>query len=141
MNDYNYQREINEAAAAADQALYYLYDAQKYLSSAGNWGILDLLGGGFISTLAKHSKLDNATKSLNNAKIAVLNLKRELSDVNMISNINIDVGSFLTFADYFFDGFVADWLVQSKIRDAQAQVNNAIMQITDIKNQLLGYSR
>lgn len=33
----------------------------------------------------------------------------------MTVNLNIDTHDFLTFADWFFDGFVADWLVQDKI--------------------------
>jgi hypothetical protein len=136
-NNYDYQKEVNEAIQSADNALYYLNNANQYLDSAGGWGILDLLGGGFISTLAKHSKMDKAQQELQQAKYAVQSFKKELQDVGRIDNIDINVGDFLTFADFFFDGFVADWLVQSKIRDAQKQINDAIYQITYIKNQLL----
>lgn len=139
MNDYNYQKEINEAVQAADNALYYLNNANQYLDSAGNWGIVDILGGGFISTLAKHSKMDKAQQEMQQAKYAVQAFKKELQDVGRIADIDINVGDFLTFADFFFDGFVADWLVQSKIRDAQKQINDAIYQIGNIKNQLLRY--
>ncbi len=135
----SYSKEINEAIVAADRALFCLNNANNYLSSAGNWGILDILGGGFISTIAKHSKIDDAKTELENAKYAIQVLKKELQDVNAIVDINIDTGNFLTFADFFFDGFVADWLVQSKIRDAQSQVEQAIFQIQNIKRQLLNY--
>jgi hypothetical protein len=138
-NNYDYQKEVNEAVRAADNALYYLNNANQLLDSAGNWGILDLLGGGFISTLAKHSKMDKAQQEIQQAKYAVQSFKKELQDVGILDNININAGDFLTFADFFFDGFVADWLVQSKIRDAQRQINDAIYQITNIKNQLLSY--
>lgn len=133
----SYQQEVNEAISACDNALYYLNNAQRYLGSAGNWGIMDLLGGGFISTIVKHSKLDDAKAEMENAKYAVQSLKKELQDVGRIENININVGDFLTFADFFFDGFIADWLVQSKIRDAERQVSQAINQIENIKYQLL----
>lgn len=133
----SYQQEVNEAINACENALYYLNNAQQYLGSAGNWGIMDLLGGGFISTIVKHSKLDDAQREMENAKQAVQILKKELQDVGRIESININVGDFLTFADFFFDGFVADWLVQSKIRDAERQVSQAIQQINDIKYQLL----
>jgi hypothetical protein len=136
-NNYDYQKEVNEAIQSADNALYYLNNANQYLDSAGGWGILDLLGGGFISTLAKHSKMNKAQQELQQAKYAVQDFKKELQDVGRIDNIDVNVGDFLTFADFFFDGFVADWLVQSKIRDAQKQINDAIYQITYIKNQLL----
>lgn len=135
-SDLNYQKEIDEAIQASVNALYWLNEANQYLSSAGGWGIVDILGGGLISTFAKHSKIEKAKSAMEQAKWAVQNLKKELQDVNMVSYINIDVGNFLTFADFFFDGIVADWLVQSKIREAQKQVNDAIYQINIIKNQL-----
>lgn len=97
----SYQDEVNEAISACDNALYYLNNAQHYLGSAGNWGIMDLLGGGFISTIVKHSKLDDAKAEMENAKYAVQTLKKELQDVGRIESININVGDFLTFADFF----------------------------------------
>jgi len=30
----------------------------------------------------------------------------------MACNLNINTGDFLSFADYFFDGFVVDWMVR-----------------------------
>lgn len=135
-NYYDRDKEIREALAACDNALYYLNNANTHLGSAGNWGILDLFGGGFISTFAKHSKMSDAKNDLENAKRAIQILKNELEDVDRVLDINIDTGDFLSFADFFFDGFVADWLVQSKIRSAQKQVNDAIYSIENIKNQL-----
>ena len=37
----------------------------------------------------------------------------------MVCNLNIDTGDFLSFADYFFDGFVVDWVVQDRINNAK----------------------
>ena len=55
-----------------------------------------------------------------------------------IPEFRIETGDFLTFADYFFDGLVADWLVQSKINDARRQVENAMVKINYIMGQLKG---
>lgn len=139
MSNYDYKKEIEEAIAAADNALYHLNKANDALSSAGNWGVMDLLGGGFISSLAKHSKMSDAQSELQMAKNAVLNFKRELVDVNEALNIDIEISDFLTFADFFFDGLVADWLVQSKIRKAEKQVSDAISQINAIRRKLMQY--
>lgn len=38
----------------------------------------------------------------------------------------MEISSFLSFADFFFDGLVSDYLVQSKIADAKEQVDEAI---------------
>ena len=49
---------------------------------------------------------------------------------------NIDTGDFLSFADYFFDGFVVDWMVQDRINTARRQVDEAIRRTEYIVNQL-----
>lgn len=48
---------------------------------------------------------------------------------NEMMKKEMEVGSFLSFADFFFDGFVADYLVQSKISDA-------IYKVEQIMNEL-----
>ena len=49
------------------------------------------------------------------------------------------VCGFLSFADFFFDGIVADYLVQSKIGEARRQVNEAINQVERILVELRRY--
>lgn len=49
-------KEIKEAKEAGNRALTSLHSAQDMLKSAGNWGLLDMFGGGLISGMAKHSK-------------------------------------------------------------------------------------
>ncbi len=130
------EREINEARDAAQQALDCLRAAQQYLNSAGNWGIVDLLFGGFITTFIKHNKMDSAQEKLTEARFALRQLQKELDDIDKIADIRIDVGDFLKFADYFFDGVIADWLVQSRINEAKRQVEEAIRKVQDIQKQL-----
>ena len=136
MNELIYRRELQEALDAADEALYYLNQVDESLQSAGNWGIWDMLGGGFFSTFVKHCKMDDAETQMQSARIALQKLSRELEDVGRIEDFNIEVGDFLRFADYFFDGVVADWMVQSRIRDAKRQIEEAKTRVTGIRNQL-----
>ena len=131
-----YQDEIDEAIEAADEALDYLYEAKEALFSAGNWGIVDMLGGGLFTTFLKHSKMNNASEALEDAKRAIHHFKDELEDVDRILDVNLNTGDFLSFADYFFDGLVTDWLMQSRISEAKKQVNYAISEIKDIKAEL-----
>ena len=60
--------EIREAIDAGERALSSLYVAQDKLNSARGWGIFDMFGGGFVSNLIKHSKLEDASKSMEEAK-------------------------------------------------------------------------
>ena len=117
-------------------ALSSLRAARGELQSAGNWGLLDLFGGDMISGLVKHSKMGNAQKYMEEAKYNLQSFSRELQDVNMTHNLNLNVGDFLTFADFFFDGLVADWLVQDRINEARNQVEDAIQQVEDIVRHL-----
>ena len=121
--------EINEAYAAGERALESLYAAQDYLRSAGNWGIFDMLGGGFISTMAKRSKMRDANACMEQAQYDLQRFQQELRDVTSIPGLYLEMDDFLGFADYFFDGLLADLLVQSRIREAQAKVDAAIEQV------------
>ena len=133
---YDFEKERNEAILAGERALDSLRAARDELNSAGNWGIVDLLGGGLISGLVKHSKMSNAQNYMEQAKWNLQNFSRELQDVNMVHNLNLELGDFLTFADFFFDGVVADWLVQDRINETKRQVEDAIRHLETILGQL-----
>lgn len=49
------------------------------------------------------------------------------------------MSDFVSFADYFFDGVIADWLVQNRIHDARNQVKDAIQKVEYIITQLEHY--
>ena len=127
-------RERQEAIVAGERALDSLYGVRKELESAGNWGLLDMFGGGMFTTFVKHSKMNDAQRYMERAKRDLAAFSRELADVS--ETLNINSGDFLTFADYFFDGFVADMMVQSRIRDAQRQVDDAIYRVESILSRL-----
>ena len=107
-----------------------LRTARENLNSAKNWGLVDMFGGGFFTTMLKHSKMDQAKQNMEQAKYDLRNFSKELNDVHM------DTGDFLSFADYFFDGFVVDWMVQDRINTARRQVDEAIRRTEYIINQL-----
>ena len=128
--------EINEAYEAGMRALSSLANAQDYLNSAGNWGLLDILGGGFFSTLMKRSKMNDAGRCMEKAREDLFAFQRELRDVREFYGPRMDDNGFLTFADYFFDGFLADVLVQSKINQAKQQVADAIHRVNTALDEL-----
>ena len=130
------RREMKEALDAGERALSSLRKAQEKLNSAGNWGLFDMFGGGLFSTIMKRSKMDDAQQLMEVAKTDLKRLQRELKDVNIPLDLRMEVGSFLSFADFFFDGFVADYLVQSKISEAKEQVSDAIIRVEQILNEL-----
>ena len=136
MSNADYQREVNEAIQAGTRALRSLQQARESLNSAGNWGIVDLLGGGLISTFAKHSKMNDAERQIEQARSDLRSFRKELTDVDAFADIHIETGDFLAFADDFFDGLIADWMMQSRINDAKQQVDNAIQKVETVLKRL-----
>ena len=139
MNNEMMQREINEAIMAGERALSSLKLAQRELNSARNWGLFDMCGGGLISGMIKHSKINESSKMMERASQDLLLFKSELQDVNLPVNLQMDIGDFWSFADFFFDGFLADCMVQSKIAEARGKVQTTINMVESIlynlKNQ------
>ncbi|MCR4897008.1 MAG: hypothetical protein K5891_09565 [Lachnospiraceae bacterium] len=135
INDVQQRREIEEAIVAANNALTHLERARAALSSAGNWGLLDIFGGNTLTGLLKHGKMSKAEREIADARYALAAFSRELRDVQGYTDIHIN--DFLSFADFFFDGFIVDIWVQSKISQAKKECDEAIRRVTDIRNRLL----
>lgn len=132
------RREIREAVQAGERALGSLQEAKKKLDSAKSWGIVDLLGGGLIASMIKHSQMDDAGRYMEDAKRDLRIFQRELQDVQVPMDLRMEIGSFLTFADFFFDGLVADYMVQKKIAEAKEQVEDAIYRVERLLGDLRG---
>ena len=128
--------EIREAIDAADAALKHLGNAADMLDDAGRWGIVDMLGGGLITTLLKHRKISDAQDEIDEAKHAFRIFVKELDDVDEATGLNVELGSGLQFADIFFDGVLADWIAQNKIDRAKQQVADAMRQVYAVRSQL-----
>jgi hypothetical protein len=133
---YDRDKEIREAVGAGERALSSLREAERQLNSAGNWGLVDIFGGNTISGLMKHMKVNNASRCVDDARRDLAVFRDELGDIRDIEGLNVDIDGFLTFADFFFDGFVADIFVQSKIRKGQQEVKEAIRRVEDILQAL-----
>lgn len=129
-------KELNEAISAGKHAEQIADGILGSLSSAEGWGTWDLLGGGLIADMAKHSHLDEAQGQVERLQGALRRFKTELSDVEIIADMQVNIDGFLRFADYFFDGLFADWSVMNRISEAQGQVKNVKGQIGSLLDKL-----
>jgi len=129
-------KELNEAISAGNNAEHFADSILKSLSSAEGWGTWDILGGGLIADMAKHSHLDEAQGQVERLQVALRKFKTELSDVEIIADMQVNIDGFLRFADYFFDGLFADWSVMNRISEAQGQVKNVKGQISSLLGKL-----
>lgn len=129
-------KEIREALDAGKMTLHHLDNARAQLDSASNFGFADMLGFDLIGGIGKHMKIGNAKRELEMAKQQVVSFQKEIKDVQGILDFQIDMGDFLTFADFLFDGILADVFVQSKIEEAKKQVDVASWQIHKVMDEL-----
>ena len=89
---YHSRKEVQEAVVAGTEALGALERAKECLNSAGNWGIVDILGGGLISTFVKHSKMGDASRLVEKARSTLKQFQKELQDVQSLEEIHIETG-------------------------------------------------
>ena len=130
MNEvYDRNKEIREAIRAGERALDSLKEADRQLSSAGTWGLIDIFGGNTFSGLMKHMRQNNASRYVDDARRDMAAFRDELGDIRDLENLNVDIDGFLTFADFFFDGLFTDWAVLDHINQAQSRVENTKGQI------------
>ena len=123
-------KELEEAIRAGGDAMRQIDGIESSLGSAEGWGTWDLLGGGLISDLAKHSHLDEAQAGAERLQILLSRFRTELMDVSVDKELGaVNVEGFLRFADYFFDGLIADWSVLSHIHDSQESVRQVRQQV------------
>ena len=130
------KKEVREAIQAGEAALESMEMARKELGSARNWGLFDIFGGGMLSTFVKHSKMDEASYYMEEAKRSIAVFERELKDVSLSADFSIEVGSFMRFVDIFMDNVFVDFMVQSQINDAIASLDQVSERIRSILEKL-----
>ncbi|MEC3883597.1 hypothetical protein VKA52_07695 [Halobacillus sp. HZG1] len=135
--------EINEAIDAGRSAMRALEEATVSLTSAENWGALDMLGGGLLTTAVKHSRVDDADTAIHTAQRYLRKFANEMEDLGTYYDIRIQMSGGLTIVDYFFDGLLVDWFVQNKIQSSHKEVREirkkthaALLDLETLQRQL-----
>ncbi|HIQ74859.1 MAG TPA: hypothetical protein IAA51_10620 [Candidatus Cottocaccamicrobium excrementipullorum] len=130
------KQEVREAIQAGEAALASMKKAREKLGSAKNWGLFDMLGGGMFSSFVKHSKMDEASLYMDEAKQKLAAFERELKDVSLSADFSIELGSFMRFADTFMDNVFVDIMVQSRINEAITSLDQISSQVSSILAEL-----
>lgn len=131
------KKEIREAIQAGEATLAAIESAREKLGSAKNWGLFDMFGGGMLSSFVKHSKIDDASAYMEDAKRSLAVFKRELNDVSLsAADLSIELGDFMRFADVFMDNVFIDFMVQSRINEAITGLDQTSYQVKSILTKL-----
>lgn len=125
-----------EIIKLANKSLEALENAKIDLKSASGWGVIDILGGGLLTSLIKHNDMDDAQIHMNQAKESLMKLSDELKTMNHNLDFQFDVLDFTDTLDIFVDNIFSDLLVQNSISQAREKIDEVIKKVKEIKNQL-----
>ncbi|MYL18404.1 hypothetical protein GLW04_00795 [Halobacillus litoralis] len=123
--------EIEEAIQAGEDAHKALETASGYLTKAENWGMVDMFGGGLLSTAVKHSKMDEAEEAVHTAQQHLRKFANEMADIGEFTHADLRISEGWTIADYFLDGLIVDLFVQDKIQKSHEEVRKIRKQTHD----------
>ena len=84
----------------------------------------------------KHSRMETAAGLITRAKKDLESFQRELKDVPVSLDLRMEIGSFLSFADFFFDDPVSDYLVYSWIQNTREDVEDGIQLVEELLEKL-----
>ncbi len=128
--------QVNRAISLTNSLISLLNDAESNLSSARNWGFLDILGGGLLTDLIKHSKLNKASQSMQEVNYLMQELQHALGSIQIPQDYSMNVGGFETFADFVFDGAIVDIYMTSKIMSSLNEVKELKARLFELKRRL-----
>ncbi|WP_122640569.1 MULTISPECIES: hypothetical protein [unclassified Romboutsia] len=114
-------KELEESISVGNCLMGEIKETKKLLESAKTWSNLDLFGGDLISSLAKHSKVDEAQRHFSIISNLLERFNKELEDVR-ISSLNFSTTS--RTLDIFFDNIFSDISVNSQINKSYDDVCN-----------------
>lgn len=134
--------EMDEAIEAGSKASTSLGRALDKLKSAKTMSTWDtFFGGGLIVTAMKHGELNESENALHSAQLNLRRFEAELADVRESSTggLQVERGSFVTFADYFFDDIFSEWTIHSRINtsidNVEAMKTKVSNMVTELKTR------
>ena len=131
--------EVAEALVAATAARDALAAVQASLDSASGWSTYDtFFGGGALSSVIKHSRLDEAARQAAHADRALLALRTELADVGGVASTapQLVIDGLTRFVDVWFDNVFTDFAVRGRIKQAQENVGYSTRAVRQVARQL-----
>lgn len=128
--------ERERVLSLVSEARYHLEEALDALGSARGWGLWDILGGGFLSTLIKHGHMDDAEAHIREAQ-RLLEMAGPLNAQARRLFQEKD-HRFARLADWLFDGTMSDLYMQSCIADRRHAVERMLEQVKRLEETLSG---
>lgn len=112
-------KELQEALDAGRDVHFQVEKALKALDSAESWGVVDMMGGGMMTTMMKRDRMNQAKNAMTEIEYLLRKFRAELSDIAGADTVGADkFGTEWSMMDYLFDGFIIDYMVQQEITES-----------------------
>lgn len=112
-------KELQEALDAGRDVRSQVEKAIEALDSAESWGVVDMMGGGMMTTMMKRDRMNQAKNAMTEIEYLLRKFRAELSDIAGADAVGADkFGTEWSMMDYLFDGFFIDYLVQQEITES-----------------------
>lgn len=135
-------REVGEAQSAATEAQRWLDAADAKLSSADGWSTYDtFFGGGMISSVIKHDRMDDASSLLRRADLAMARLGEELGDVGLPPVGGVEVSELTRTMDIWMDNIFSDLRSEQAIWQAHERTREARRAVAEVSATLDAHER
>src|SRR5699024_537574 len=131
--------ETSKAIHIGEKAEDSLSEAVDELKKAKRWGGVDLFGGNGYAGYKKYNHIDEAKYSIHTAQREMRFLHKELMDAHKgssLDDLNVEIPGLLTFADFVFDGFFIDSIVQGEIEDSLKKATAQKNEVEKVVRQL-----
>jgi hypothetical protein len=131
-------KQLDEAIAAADTAAKALAALSATLQSASRWSTYDVFGGGMVSSMIKHDRLDEAAEQAARADRCLATLRTELADVDTVgaTGLPVKISDTSRFLDVWLDNIFTDVSVADRIADARDRVDDCVRQVDTLRARL-----
>ncbi len=128
------ERELREAIEAGTAALRVSNDMVLSLKHVEGLGLVERLGAGFLTDMAKREVLDDAQKNVEQLQIQLQKFNKELADVKLRDNLSVGMGKLLKFTDTYFANLLT-------VETPAERMKESIRQVDETRDLILGMLR
>lgn len=126
MNEEIRIRKRKELLETGQVTMESLKQAKMKLDSVKSWIAIEDGRGSFLIGIAKNTKIKETLQFLEQAKKNVRKFQLQLKTIEHPKDVKKDVDIFVSFATFFLDDTLENYLVKKNVRDVMEQLNDAI---------------
>lgn len=132
MSDTNIEKRMEAALVIGKRTLESLRMAQNKLENIRNWEVRERSGKNLFASMMKNMKISDMQEDLVQAKNDVLQFQIVLKSISMPEEIKKVTRIFISFANFFLDGTIDEYLLKAEVNSVREQVEDAINDVEKV---------